>query len=92
MFIAWRAKWEDNMKITAIKTFMASMGQRSRALVKVETDEGIYGWGECYSPGPDLAIGPTMDYIFELVKAKIRGGLSISCSSCFSSSDFHPEQ
>ena len=58
------------MKITAIKTFMASMGQRSRALVKVETDEGIYGWGECYSPGPDLAIGPTMDYIFELVKGE----------------------
>ena len=58
------------MKITAIKTFMASLGQRSRALVKVETDEGIYGWGECYSPGPDLAIGPTMDYIFELVKGE----------------------
>ena len=58
------------MKIVAIKTFMASMGRRSRALVKVETDEGVYGWGECYSPGPDLAIGPTMDYIFELVKGE----------------------
>ena len=29
------------MKITAIKTFMASMGQRSRALVKVAPDEGF---------------------------------------------------
>ena len=56
------------MKITAIKTYMAREGKRSRALCKVETDEGIYGWGECYSPGPDLAIEPTLDYIFELVK------------------------
>lgn len=56
------------MKITAIKTYMAREGSRSRALCKVETDEGIYGWGECYSPGPDLAIEPTLDYIFELVK------------------------
>jgi galactonate dehydratase len=56
------------MKISAIKTFMASEGKRSRALCKVETDEGIYGWGECYSPGPDLAIEPTLDYIFEMVK------------------------
>ena len=52
------------MKITAIKTFMTREGHRSRALCKVETDEGIYGWGECYSPGPDLAIEPTLDYIF----------------------------
>ena len=56
------------MKITAIKTYMAREGSRSRALCKVETDEGISGWGECYSPGPDLAIEPTLDYIFELIK------------------------
>ena len=58
------------MKITAIRTFVGSVGNRPRALVKVETDEGIHGWGECYSHGPDLAIGPTLDYIFELVKGE----------------------
>ena len=56
------------MKITAIKTFMTRVGNRPRSLCKVETDEGISGWGECYNVGPDLAIGPTLDYIFELVK------------------------
>ena len=58
------------MKITAIKSFMTREGRRSRVLCKVETDEGIYGWGECYSPGPDLAIEPTLDYIFELIKGE----------------------
>ena len=58
------------MKITAIRTFVGSVGRRSRALVKVETDEGIHGWGECFSPGPDLAIGPTLDYIFELIEGE----------------------
>ena len=39
------------MKITAIKSFMTREGRRSRVLCKVETDEGIYGWGECYTQG-----------------------------------------
>ncbi len=56
------------MKITAIKSFGIRLGSRPRTLCKVETDEGISGWGECYNVGPDRAIGPTLDYIFELVK------------------------
>jgi galactonate dehydratase len=58
------------MKITAIKTFMARDSDRPRCLVKVETDEGLYGWGEAYNHGPDLAIGPTVDYIFEMIKGE----------------------
>ncbi|HIG17376.1 MAG TPA: mandelate racemase/muconate lactonizing enzyme family protein, partial [Candidatus Handelsmanbacteria bacterium] len=46
------------MKITAIKTFVARFGNRPRALLKVETDEGLYGWGEAYSTGPDLSVEP----------------------------------
>jgi len=34
------------MKITAIKTFPYNAGWRDILLVKVETDEGIFGWGE----------------------------------------------
>ncbi len=56
------------MKIIALKTVMTRTGNRPRALVKVETDEGISGWGEAYSHGPDLAIAPVVDYIFELIK------------------------
>ncbi|MEW6753381.1 MAG: mandelate racemase/muconate lactonizing enzyme family protein [Candidatus Latescibacterota bacterium] len=58
------------MKITAIKPFVARFGNRPRVLVKVETDEGICGWGEAYSVGPDLAVGPVAEYCFELIKGE----------------------
>ncbi len=58
------------MKITAIKTLMTRDGNRPRTLVKVETDEGIVGWGEAYNHGPDLAFKPTLDYIFEMIKGE----------------------
>ena len=58
------------MKITAIKTFMGLFSGRNRALIKVETDEGIYGWGEAYSIGPELSIKPIADYIFEMIKGE----------------------
>jgi len=58
------------MKITAIKTFMGLFSGRNRALIKVETDEGIYGWGEAYSIGPELSIEPIADYIFEMIKGE----------------------
>ena len=51
------------MKITAIKTYLPNFGSRNRGLIKVETDEGIYGWGEAYSIGPDLSVKPIVDYI-----------------------------
>ncbi len=34
------------MKITDVKTFLMEGGRRQWVLVKVETDEGIHGWGE----------------------------------------------
>ena len=58
------------MKITNIKTYMARFGGRSRGLIKVETDEGLYGWGESYSVGPNLAAEPIADYIFEMIKGE----------------------
>ena len=55
------------MKITAIKSYMTRCGQRPRVLVKVETDAGLYGWGEAYNHGPDRAIPPIVDYIFAMI-------------------------
>jgi galactonate dehydratase len=55
------------MKITALKTFMQRVGNRPRLLVKVDTDEGISGWGEAYNHGPDHALRPLLDYLFEQI-------------------------
>jgi galactonate dehydratase len=38
------------MKVTAVKTFLFDPGSAKQWLfVKVETDAGLYGWGECYT-------------------------------------------
>lgn len=52
------------MKITALKTYMQRVDDRPRLLVKIETDEGISGWGEAYNHGPDRALPPLLDYLF----------------------------
>jgi galactonate dehydratase len=43
------------MKITKIDTFLVNTGHRNWPLVKIHTDEGLYGVGEAYSCGPDKA-------------------------------------
>ena len=58
------------MKITAIRTFIARFGNRPRGLIKIETDEGLSGWGEAYSTGPDLSVEPIADYIFEMIQGE----------------------
>ena len=44
------------MKITDIKPYPIWDGGRNLMLVKVETDEGIYGWGEAGVSGRELAV------------------------------------
>ena len=51
------------MKISAIKTFMQRDANRPRLLVRVDTDEGISGWGEAYNHGPDRALVPVLEYL-----------------------------
>ncbi len=53
------------MKITALKTYMQRVDNRPRLLVKIETDEGISGWGEAYNHGPDKALAPILEYMFK---------------------------
>jgi galactonate dehydratase len=47
------------MKVTKIKTFLVNPRvdrTKNWLFVKVETDEGIYGWGECYTqPNREMA-------------------------------------
>lgn len=44
------------MKITDVKTYPFWLGQRNICLVKVETDEGLYGWGESGLSGREWAV------------------------------------
>ncbi len=44
------------MKITAIKPFPVWVGARNQLVVKVETDEGIVGWGESGLSGREKAV------------------------------------
>lgn len=44
------------MRISEIKTYPVSIGKRNQLLVKVETDAGIYGWGESGLSGRELAV------------------------------------
>ena len=44
------------MKITDIKPYPVWVGHRNQLIVKVETDEGIYGWGESGLSSRELAV------------------------------------
>ena len=44
------------MKITAIKPYAVWVGNRNQLIVKVETDDGVYGWGESGLSGREKAV------------------------------------
>src|ERR1700674_4783087 len=47
------------LKITDVQAFVVNAG-RNYVYVKVSTDQGIHGWGEAYSAGPDEATAATI--------------------------------
>lgn len=51
------------MKITGITCHIVDGGGRNIVLVRTETDEGIVGWGESFSVGPDFAVAATIDHL-----------------------------
>ncbi|HEY8457347.1 MAG TPA: mandelate racemase/muconate lactonizing enzyme family protein [Actinopolymorphaceae bacterium] len=56
------------MRIVALSSYLQRVGNRPRVLVRIDTDEGISGWGEAYNHGPDRALPPLLDYLFEQIK------------------------
>lgn len=50
------------MKITAIKSFPVWVGSRNQMVIKVETDEGIYGLGEAGLSGRELAVAGAIEH------------------------------
>ena len=50
------------MKISAIKVFPVWVGTRNQLLVKVETDTGLFGWGESGLSGRELAVAGAIEH------------------------------
>jgi galactonate dehydratase len=50
------------MKISAIKPYIARVGVRNQLVVKVETDTGIYGWGESGLSYREKAVAGAIDH------------------------------
>ena len=55
------------MKITDIKVYPVWVGIRNQCLVKVETDEGVYGWGESGLSGRELAVAGAVKHYREFL-------------------------
>ncbi len=53
------------MKITDIKPYPVWVGGRNQLIVKVETDEGIYGWGESGLAGREMAVVGALNHYRE---------------------------
>jgi galactonate dehydratase len=57
----------QTMKITAIHCFPILVGWRNQLLIKVETEEGIYGWGESGLSGRERAVMAAIDHYREFL-------------------------
>ncbi|MDO8360640.1 MAG: mandelate racemase/muconate lactonizing enzyme family protein [Devosia sp.] len=55
------------MKITAIKPYPVWIGTRNQLIVKVETDEGIFGWGESGLSGREKAVVGAIEHTREFL-------------------------
>ena len=55
------------MKITDIKTFPTWVGSRNQLIIKIETDEGLYGWGESGLSGRELAVVGAVKHYREIL-------------------------
>jgi len=55
------------MKITDITAYPVWVGTRNQLLVKIETDEGIYGWGESGVSSRELAVEGAVKHFREFL-------------------------
>jgi len=58
------------MKITAVIPYVAWIGFRNQMLVKVEADNGQYGWGESGLSGRELAVEGAVKHYREFLMGK----------------------
>lgn len=55
------------LKITAIKPYPVWVGTRNQMLVKIETDQGIFGWGESGLSGRERAVAGAVEHYREFL-------------------------
>ena len=55
------------MKITDVKVYPVWVGSRNQCLVKIETDQGVYGWGESGLSGRELAVAGAVRHYREFL-------------------------
>jgi galactonate dehydratase len=58
------------MKITDVKSFPVWVGHRNQLVVKIETDEGLYGLGESGLSGRELAVAGAVQHFREFLLGK----------------------
>ena len=58
------------MKITAIKPYAVWVGNRNQLIVKVETDEGLFGWGESGLSGREKAVVGAIEHYREFLRGR----------------------
>jgi galactonate dehydratase len=55
------------MKITAIRPYPVWVGIRNQLVVKVETDDGLYGWGESGLSGREKAVIGAIEHYAQFI-------------------------
>ena len=58
------------LKITAIKPYPVWVGIRNQFLLKIETDQGIFGWGESGLSGREKAVAGAIEHYREFLIGK----------------------
>ena len=58
------------MKIRDLKLYPTMVGRRHQLIIKIETDEGIHGWGESGLSGRELAVMGALRHYRELIIGK----------------------
>src|SRR5436189_1592974 len=71
--LAWRRRYWNQwsvhvqLKITNVIAYPVWVGHRNQLLVKIETDAGIYGWGESGLSGRELAVAGAINHYREFL-------------------------
>lgn len=58
------------LKITAIRSFPVWISHRNQLIVKVETDEGVFGWGESGLSGRERAVIGAIEHYAEFLRGR----------------------